>query len=42
VEEWEAAFPDATLGVIDVADHYPQVEQPDQVFDAISLCLRGN
>jgi pimeloyl-ACP methyl ester carboxylesterase len=42
VEEWEAAFPDATLVVIDVADHYPQVEQPDQFFDAISLFLRGN
>jgi pimeloyl-ACP methyl ester carboxylesterase len=37
--EWEAAFPNATLVEIDGAGHYPQVEQPDRFFEALSSFL---
>lgn len=37
--EWAAAFPNATLVEIADAGHYPQVERPEQFFDALSSFL---
>lgn len=41
-EEWEAAFPNARLVVVDNAGHFPHVEQPEQFFDVVSEFLRSH
>ncbi len=38
--EWEAAFPDADLILLEGAGHYPHVEQPEAFFGAVDAFLR--
>lgn len=33
--EWEAAFPNSTLVLIEAAGHYPQIEKPEQFFTVV-------
>jgi proline iminopeptidase len=39
MEEWEAAYPNAQLVLLDGAGHYPQVERPDEFFGAVKVFL---
>jgi proline iminopeptidase len=41
VREWEAAFPNAELMLVEDAGHYPHVEQPEPFFNAIEEFLSG-
>lgn len=38
--EWEAAFPNARLVVIDAAAHYPHVERPERFFSLVREFVR--
>jgi proline iminopeptidase len=38
--EWEAAFPNSELVLIESAGHYPHVEQPGYFFDTVGKFLR--
>jgi len=40
-EAWASAFPDARLLVVDRSGHFPHVEQPRLVFDAVETFLKG-
>lgn len=40
-EIWAAAFPDARLLVVERSGHFPHVEQPALVFDAVETFLKG-
>ena len=37
--EWAAAFPDARLVTIEGAGHFPQIERPEQYFEALNAFL---
>jgi proline iminopeptidase len=39
-EEWEAAFPDARLVLLDGAGHYPHVERPEEFFGLVGEFIR--
>lgn len=40
IREWEAAFPNARLMVLDRAGHYPHVERPEEFFRLVEDFLR--
>jgi proline iminopeptidase len=40
-EEWQAAFPDASLVLVANAGHFPHVEQPERFFVTVSRFLRS-
>lgn len=40
MEEWESAYPNARLVLLDQAGHYPQVEKPDEYFQELMNFLR--
>lgn len=40
MREWEAAFPNASLVLLEDAGHYPHVEQPEMFFGTVTEFLR--
>jgi proline iminopeptidase len=40
MHEWEAAFPNAHLVLLEGAGHYPHLERPDELFSAVRAFLR--